>query len=89
MGSVSRLPSDRVGLALLTRVKREKEKRKKFCCCSFSKAVFRLTIEVKVCVMRSHPVLRVIRNFYDSVSDLCYESLVCHSIKQHTGDTNQ
>lgn len=86
--SVSELPSDRMGLAFLSRVKPEKKKKLWFFFFSFSKAVFRLILKMKLCAIRSHPVLRVKRNFYDFIADLCYESLVCRSVKWHTDDTN-
>lgn len=77
-GSVSWLCSHRRGIALLTRVNSWKEKKKKSC--SFSKAVLRLLLKRKLSVMLG-PTQSEGWNIYDFISDLYYESPVCHSIK--------
>lgn len=52
MGSVSQLHSHRMALALRTRVKPEEKEEKNlgFFCCSFTKAVFRLILKMKLSV---------------------------------------
>lgn len=78
-GNVSQLCSDRRGIALLTRAKSWKEKKKKSC--YFFEAVLRLVLQSKLSVRLGSTQSGGCNNVYDLISDLCYESPVCHSIK--------